>query len=126
MYYRMAADAVLMLHLAFILFVVLGALLAARWPKLVALHLPVVAWGFAIEATGGECPLTFAENFLRIRAGQSGYVGGFLEQYFLYLIYPEGLTRKVQFGLAAAVIVINAAIYGWLVLGRGMGRSGKH
>jgi hypothetical protein len=126
MFYRMAADAVLMLHLAFILFVVLGALLAARWPRLVALHLPVAAWGFAIEATGGECPLTLAENFLRIQAGQSGYVGGFIEQYLLYVIYPEGLTRKVQFGLAAAVIVINAAIYGWIVVRRGMRRDGKH
>ena len=114
MIYRLAAEAVLLLHLAFILFAVLGALLAARRRWLIAIHLPAAAWGFFVELSGRICPLTYAENYLRVRAGESGYAESFIEHYLLALIYPAGLTREVQFVLAAAVIVINVAIYAWL------------
>jgi hypothetical protein len=121
MRYRLAADAVLLFHLAFILFVVLGAVLAARRRWLMLLHLPVAAWGFLVEFSGRGCPLTDLENALRIRAGQGGYGGGFLEHYLLWLIYPAGLTRNAQLVLAALVVAINLALYGWL-LGPGRGR----
>jgi hypothetical protein len=114
MLYRLAADAVLLLHLAFIVFALLGAAFAARRRWLVVVHLPAAAWGFFVELTGRICPLTYAENFLRIRAGQSGYTDSFIEHYLLAVIYPAGLTREVQFVLAGVVIVINVAIYAWL------------
>jgi hypothetical protein len=114
MLYRLAADAVLLLHLAFIVFALLGAAFAARRRWLVVVHLPAAAWGFFVELTGRICPLTYAENFLRIRAGQSGYTESFIEHYLLAVIYPAGLTREVQFVLAGVVIVINVAIYAWL------------
>jgi hypothetical protein len=114
MLYRLAAEIVLLLHFAFIVFALLGALLASRWRWVVFLHLPAATWGFLIELTGRICPLTYAENFLRIRAGQSGYTTSFIEHYLLAIIYPAGLTREVQFALAGVVVIINVAIYAWL------------
>ena len=114
MLYRLAAEAVLLLHLAFIVFALLGAAFAARRRWLVVVHLPAAAWGFFVELTGRICPLTFAENFFRNKAGQSGYADRFIEHYLLAVIYPAGLTREVQFVLAGVVVVINVAIYAWL------------
>ena len=118
MHFRLAADLVLLLHLAFILFAVLGAALAAwrRWARLV--HVPVAAWAFFVELTGHNCPLTHLENSLRIKAGQAGYTESFIEHYLLEIIYPAGLTREIQYVLAGLVIAINAAIYGWLLFRR--------
>ena len=115
MFFRLAADGVLLLHLAFILFALLGAAMAVRWRWLPLVHLPAAAWGVFVELTGRICPLTYLENFLRIKAGQSGYTGSFIEHYLLNIIYPSGLTREIQFALAATVVVVNIAIYGWLI-----------
>ena len=116
MAFSAAAAAVLLLHLAFVLFVVFGALLVARWPRLAWLHLPAAAWGFYIEASGRGCPLTTLENLLRMRAGQAGYGESFDEHYLLPLIYPGSLTRELQLALAAGVVGINLLLYGWIVL----------
>jgi hypothetical protein len=118
MLYRLAAEAVLFLHLAFVLFVLLGATLAARQRWLALVHLPAAAWGFFVELTGRICPLTYAENFLRIKAGQSGYTESFIEHYLLAVIYPAGLTREIQFVLGAVVVVVNLVIYAWLLYPR--------
>ncbi len=114
MLYRLFADAVLLLHLAFILFVLLGAAFAARWRWFAVVHLPAAAWGFFVEITGRICPLTYAENFFRLKAGQSGYTESFIEHYLLAIIYPAGLTREVQFVLAGLVVVINIGLYAWV------------
>ncbi|MEW6707241.1 MAG: DUF2784 domain-containing protein [Pseudomonadota bacterium] len=114
MLHRLAADAIVLLHLAFIVFVMLGALLALRWRWVVLVHLPAAAWGVFVELTGRICPLTPAENALRVKAGQSGYSESFVEHYLLPVLYPEGLTAGVQLALAGAVLVVNAAIYAWL------------
>ncbi|MEO8656035.1 MAG: DUF2784 domain-containing protein [Ramlibacter sp.] len=114
MLYRLSAEAVLLFHLAFIAFVVAGAVLAARWRWLPLVHLPVAAWGFFVEVTGRICPLTHAENYLRVKAGQAGYAESFIEHYLLAIIYPAGLTREAQVVLAGVVVVVNVAIYAWL------------
>lgn len=116
MLFRLAADAVLLLHLAFILFAVLGGALALRWRWAPLVHLPAAAWGLFVEITGRICPLTYLENTLRIKAGQSGYAESFIEHYLLAIIYPAGLTREIQFALAGVVIAVNIAIYGWLLV----------
>lgn len=116
MSYALAAAAVLLLHLAFVLFVVFGALLVARWRVLAWLHLPAAAWGFFVELSGRGCPLTAWENLLRMRAGLEGYDGGFIEQYVLPLLYPGSLTREIQLGLAAGVVLVNLALYSWVFL----------
>lgn len=115
MLFRFAADAVILLHFGFILFVVFGAALAFRWRWAPVLHLPAVAWGIAIELSGGICPLTYLENHLRRQAGQTGYGEGFIEHYLLRIIYPEGLTPELQFILAGIVFAVNLLLYGCLL-----------
>jgi hypothetical protein len=113
-WYRFLADGVLLLHLGFILFVVFGALLVLRWPRLLPVHLAAAAWGFGIEVLGAICPLTYVENRMRMLAGESGYGGGFIDHYLLPLIYPGEMTRGLQLGLAAGVLLINGALYAWI------------
>jgi hypothetical protein len=109
--YGLAADLVVVLHLAFVLFVVLGGLLALRWPRLAWIHLPVAAYGALIELVGWICPLTPLENWLRQAAGETGYEGGFVEHYLLPVLYPRALTAGLQLTLGLLVILANAAIY---------------
>jgi len=123
MFFRLAADAVLLLHLGFILFALGGAALAARWRWIPAVHLPAAAWGFFVEITGRVCPLTDLENSFRLAAGEAGYQESFIEHYLLNVIYPAGLTRGVQFTLAGVVLVVNLLIYGWLLRRRTHSRT---
>lgn len=116
MNYAVASALVLLVHLAFVLFVVFGAALVPRWPRLVWLHLPAAAWGVFVELTGRGCPLTALENLLRARAGLDGYPESFIEHYILWLLYPSGLTRDTQLLLAAGVATINLILYGWVIL----------
>jgi hypothetical protein len=114
---RWAADGVVLLHFAFVLFVVCGGLLVLRRPRLAWLHLPVAVYGVAIEWIGWVCPLTPLENRLRHAAGQSGYAGGFVEHYLLPVLYPSGLTPTVQGVLGGLVLAVNVVIY-WRVIAR--------
>lgn len=115
MTYRIAADAVLLVHFAFIAFVVLGALLALRWRWVALVQFPAAAWGAFVELTGRICPLTILENRLRVAAGASGYGESFVEHYLLAIVYPAGLTRNAQWVLAAVVLAGNGAIYAWML-----------
>jgi hypothetical protein len=112
--YRLAADAVLLLHGAFIVFVLIGTLGALRWRWWPWLHLPAAAWGVWVSVAGVVCPLTPLENRLRWAAGEQGYAGGFVEHYLLAVIYPEGLTRPIQWVLAAVVLTLNLVLYAWV------------
>jgi len=118
MIWRMAADALVLVHLSFILFVLFGGLLLLRWPRLLWLHLPAVTWGIVVECLHLGCPLTPWENQLRRMAGQAGYEGGFIEHYLIPLIYPAGLTAQIQLWLGAIVILVNLAVYAWLIFCR--------
>lgn len=111
MLYRLAADAVVLLHLGFILFVLLGGLLVLRWPRLAWLHLPAAAWGMAVEFLHLYCPLTPLENHFRALAGGQGYPGGFIEHYLIPLIYPAGLTKATQVVLGAVVVAVTVPPY---------------
>ena len=111
MLYRVAADSVLVLHAAFVLFVMAGGLVVLQWPRLAWLHLPAVVWAAFVEFTGRICPLTPLEVTLRQRAGDAGYAGDFVEHYIGSLLYPDGLTRDTQTTLGALVIAVNVLIY---------------
>ena len=106
------ADALVAVHLLFVVFVVAGGFLLVRWPKLVWLHLPAAAWGAYIEFTGKVCPLTPLENRLRILGGGDAYSGDFVERYLLPVLYPENLTLPIQWVLGGAVIGVNLLAYG--------------
>lgn len=110
--YAVLADAVLILHLCFILFVVLGGLLALRWPWAAWLHLPAAAWGTLVEVMGWICPLTPLEVAFRRAAGQAAYDTTFVERYLVPLVYPSTVTREMQMVLGALVVAVNVAVYG--------------
>lgn len=109
--YSAAANAVLVLHFAFVLFVAFGGLLVLRWLWVAWIHLPAAIWGIAIEFGGWICPLTPLENALRERAGRGAYQEDFIARYLVPMIYPEGLTRDAQVILGVAALVGNAVIY---------------
>jgi hypothetical protein len=111
MIYRLAADAVVVVHLLFAGFVVLGGLLALRWPRVVRVHLPAAVWGALIEFMGWICPLTPLEVRLRRAAGGEGYPGGFVDHYLLPLLYPAQLTGEIQLVTGVFVIAVNVAVY---------------
>jgi hypothetical protein len=123
MIFRWLADLTVGLHLLFVAFVVLGGLLALRWPRVAWIHLPAALWGIVVEYAGWICPLTPLEVWLRHRAGQAGYSGGFIEHYLLPVLYPAGLDQPTQWLLGTLVLGINSAIYGWLLLKRKGSRS---
>lgn len=108
---RLGADLIVVLHTAFVAFVVGGGFLAWRWRKLVWVHVPAALWGAAIEFAGWICPLTPLENALRRQAGQTGYEGGFVEHYLIPVLYPSGLTASMRVGLGLFVVVVNAVAY---------------
>lgn len=111
MWYRALADVVLLVHFAFVLFVIFGGLLALRWPRIAWIHIPLAIYGAVIEFIGFVCPLTPLEVSLRQRGGEAGYSGGFIEHYITATIYPAGLTRQVQIILGVAVVAVNVIIY---------------
>lgn len=112
---RLAADAVVLLHLGFVVFVVAGGLLAFRWRWISLLHLPAVIWAVLLELCGWVCPLTPLELKLRAAGGQAGYSGGFVEHYILPVLYPPELDRTLQISMGVFVVVINVALYGCLL-----------
>ena len=114
MLYRALADIVLVVHLAFIVFVVAGGFLALRWTWAPLLHIPAAFWGVFVEITGRVCPLTPLENALRRAAEASDYSGGFIEHYLMPTIYPSALSHQIQLLLAGFVILSNVAVYSFV------------
>jgi hypothetical protein len=115
--YRLLADLILLLHLAFVLFACAGAFAALRWPRVLWLQVPAAGWAAAIEFRRGICPLTPLENRLRRLGGEAGYGGGFIEHYLVPLLYPPGLTWDLQVVLGSLVVILNLGLYA-LVLAR--------
>jgi hypothetical protein len=109
---RLAADLLVVIHLAFVAFVLLGAWLVPRRPVLAAVHLPAVVWAVLLEWNAWICPLTPWEQALRRVAGDAGYEGGFVEHYLLPVLYPAGLSPATQGTLALVVVAANVLGYG--------------
>ena len=115
MLYRFLADAIIIIHLIFILFVILGGFLALRNKRWSIVHLPAALWAATIEFKGWMCPLTPLENWLREKGGNSIYQGDFIEHYLLPIIYPADLTRELQIIFGLSVVIINIAVYIWVL-----------
>ncbi len=116
MAWRALADGLVLVHLAFVAFVVFGGFLLWRWPRAIFAHIPALAWGVWVELSGQICPLTYLENQLRHLAGEAGYRGGFLNHYILPVLYPPGLTRSDQWVLAGVLLVLNGFAYGRILM----------
>jgi Protein of Unknown function (DUF2784) len=111
MLYKTLADFVLLAHLAFVAFVVIGGAAVLRWPRLAWVHLPTVIWAVLIEYAGWICPLTPLENALRQAGGEVAYAGGFFDHYVILVLYPVGLTRGVQVVLGSLLLLLNTLAY---------------
>lgn len=112
-FYRALADAVVLLHFAFLAFVALGGLLVVyRW-RSAWLHLPAAAWGAFVEFYLHVCPLTPLENVLRARSGGESYSGDFIAHYIEPVIYPPGLTPGMQSILGLILVAANILFYAW-------------
>jgi len=122
---RLLADLVVLLHGAYIVYVLLGALLVRRWAWTVWPHLAAVAWGVYVAAFHRVCPLTPLEVTLRLRAGEAGYSGGFVAHYVIPVIYPSGLTAAIQVGEAVLVVAVNVALYAWVWRARRRARAAE-
>jgi hypothetical protein len=109
--YHVLADAVVILHFAFLAFVVVGGVFALRWPRVARVHVPAAVWGVLIEFFGWICPLTPLEIALRQRAGEAPYSGGFVAHYIMSVMYPDGLTRGTQAVLGVLVLALNVGVY---------------
>lgn len=118
MIYRVLADLLVLLHLAFVVFVIVGGFATWRWPRLAYAHLPAACWGAGIELLAGICPLTPLENHLRALGGEAGYADSFVEHYIMPVLYPAGLTAQHQLVLGLGVVAVNGLAYGGLLARR--------
>ncbi|KRF04100.1 hypothetical protein ASG88_21930 [Nocardioides sp. Soil777] len=111
MAWTLMAWAVVILHLAFLVFQMLGALLARKSRVWFVLHLAVVTWGVGIVITQGSCPLTVLEKDLIERAGGTPYAGSFLDHYIFGILLPDGTQTFVY----ATHLVVILATYAYVV-----------
>ena len=109
MIWSLLADALVVVHFVFTMFVILGGFLTWRWRPVALVHLPALAWGCWVEVSGAICPLTPLENHLR-------HHGGFLAHYLVAVLYPPGLNWRIQWVLAALLIGLNGLAYGRLLV----------
>ncbi len=125
MAYQIAAELVLVLHLAFVVFCVVGGFVVLRWPRWAWLHLPCVVWAAVMNAAGWVCPLTPLEKWFLRRAGGTGYEGGFLDHYLVPMIYSQEALGQTGLSVAIGVALWNAGVYGWLLYRWRRGRSAR-
>ena len=109
--YRIAADLVLLAHFLFAAFAVSGGVLVFYNPVWAWLHIPVVLWSSIVNLMSWTCPLTPIEKALRIRAGQGGYSGGFIQHYIGRAVYPRGMPRQLELVAGISILVGNALVY---------------
>lgn len=116
--YRVLADAVLVLHVAVVLFVVGGLVVVVagnwrhwRWVNHVGFRLAhMTAIGVvALQAWWGQhCPLTTLESWLRVQAGTAPYERSFIEHWLQRLIFYEAplwVFAVAYTGFAALVLL---------------------
>jgi len=113
--YEFAADLTLIVHFAFIIFVVFGALLFFVSTKIIYVHVPALIWGIYIEITHSICPLTYLENWFLQKANLTTYSEGFIQNYLVPVVYPMNLTDDLQTYLAIVLIVVNMLMYGLII-----------
>jgi len=125
MIYRLLADIVVLIHVAFVIYVVFGGLLVLKRRWTVWLHLPAVFWAAFVEFSNSICPLTPLENMLRNLAADSVYQTGFIEHYILPVLYPAALSENTQVILGITVLIINTVIYGFVWMRSGFRRRSR-
>jgi len=110
--WRLAAAGILALHLAWIVWVILGCLVTKGRPRLAALHVVSLVYSIAIETGPWPCPLTRLEQAAQARAGITPYQEDFLIHYLEAVIYPQ-VPPALLTGVAVAVCAVNLGVYAW-------------
>lgn len=111
MVWKLAADAVVVLHLLWILFIIFGALLARRIALVKWLHVAALAFSLGLQLFGWICPLTYLEVWLRQRHDPAlGYTGDFLAQYAERLVY---LPAPPEMVLAITLVIVGASAWAY-------------
>ena len=114
---RLAADGVLLLHFAFVLFAVLGGFLMLVNSMWIWLHVPAVLWSSLVNLASWTCPLTPVEQGYRKRVGES-YEGGFIQHYVGSLVYPGGMPRHLELVAGVSILAWNAVVYATILASR--------
>jgi hypothetical protein len=104
-FYRVLAEATMVVHFAFLVYLLIGGFLAWRWPRTIVAHLMAASWGVLITALSLRCPLTPVEDYFRRRAGEEGLPNGFVDTYIEGVIYPEQYVNHARALLAAVVLL---------------------
>ena len=107
--WALLAVATVVFHFAYLLYVMLGALLGLRDVRWLGLHLPGVVWGVVGLVMTKRCPVTLLEKVLLEKAGRTPYDGTFLQHYVFGMILPassQGLVYWAQAGLVVGVYVL--------------------
>jgi hypothetical protein len=104
--YQALTTAILVVHFAYLAYVVVGGFVAWRWPRTIWLHLFAAAWGLVVVVAPLACPLTAAEDWARRRAGEAGLTRGFIDRYIEGVLYPERFTVFLQV-LAGILVVVS-------------------
>lgn len=117
--YLIAADAVLLLHVLFVAFVVVGLLLIVlggvlswRWVRnrtFRVLHLAAIGVVVAQAWVGMICPLTTIEMWLRSRAGDAVYQGSFISHWLESILYYQAPAWVFAVGYTAFGVVVAAS-----------------
>jgi len=109
--YRTLIAFVLLLHLGFVVFVVLGGVLVLFWHPIVWLHIPAVAWGLLVQFTDSSCPFTSLENKLRPLGGMACYTGSCIEHYLSLIM--GGANRKLMNLAVLLILTANVLMYSY-------------
>lgn len=104
------AIVVLATHLAFVLWVMFGAVFTRGRPWLAWTHILCAVYGVVIEAGPWPCPLTLAENWFEVQAGRMPYRGPFLLHYLDLIVYPH-VPPELLTWLAVVVLLANVVVY---------------
>jgi hypothetical protein len=100
--YRTLADAVMLAHVVFLVFLALGGFVAWRWRWVLVPHAAAAGWA-VLSLAGADCPLTAWEDALRRLGGEQGLPGGFIAHYLTGVVYPAAFLRPAQLLVAGLV-----------------------
>jgi hypothetical protein len=99
------ADVVVVAHLAYLVFVAMGGILAWRWPRLIWFHVAAVTWSVSILVIGQDCPLTDLQRLAERRAGEARDDRGFVDRYLEDVLFPERYTTALRMLMGALIVI---------------------
>jgi len=111
MFYKLAADSVVLIHFLWIVFLIFGAFIGIRYRIVKILHIAALGFALILQIFGWYCPLTYLEIWLRQRHDPLlTYSASFIIHYVEKLIYID-LSPGVIFVLTVILVSTSAYIY---------------